>query len=118
MIRYADLPNRRPTLPLALGADAVPLRVKNELVQALLACKVIANPLTRLEMLNDFRFEIKTGIDYYPDHTIHVKSVVNRCLDISGGLEELAEVLRGSGEAPEKVAAVEERIRKILDRAW
>lgn len=112
-VRYADSGPAGPSPIEAIGSDRVRLGPKNDLVEALLACDVIIDQPRRMALLLDFRSEIKTGIDYFPDPRFHTKGIVRRCLNIPGGIEELGELIRGSGEAPEKVARVEAAIQRI-----
>ena len=105
-------------LPPVIGFYSVPFPAIKPLLDALVACGVIKDYDKRQALIKDFRPEICSRIDHARDPWFHAKAIVERCLDISGGLEELVDRLEGNREAPANVARVQSCVKRILDRDW
>jgi len=75
---------RRPPSGAAVG----------ELAERLLGLSVVADPVSRANIVRRLRKGLATSIPYDPVSRVYVVNIIMRCLDYPGGLAELMEAVR------------------------
>jgi len=66
---------------------------KRKLVEALLACNCMQTPLSRDQIIDELPPEIGHRIKRFPGAKQDVTSIVNTCVDFTGGIAALAEIV-------------------------
>jgi hypothetical protein len=93
----------------------VPDQLWEDLVEALLACDVMVDTLQRQDLILDLRPEIKWAARYASNPSVHVMNLVRRCLELPGGIEELAQRVRIAEGDPRKSQRIDECVRRIRE---
>jgi len=68
---------------------------KADFVNALLECATMKDRDTRNAILNDMPTDIRNTIQRHTANLVDVNNIVARCLDFTGGIKKLTDILRG-----------------------
>jgi hypothetical protein len=87
---------------------------KKELVAALLECPSMANGPERAVVLTQLRRELAADIAESSISDMHVTNIVEACLQVDGGLEELVEVVRAFEGDSEERRRLDEVVTRLM----
>ena len=90
------------------------IKLKRQLVDALLNCPSISDQETRKYLIKDMPDDIKDTIDRHSNNRVDIANIVNRCLDFSTGIEELINIVRTFEGDSEPMRKVYDAIPSIL----
>jgi hypothetical protein len=82
------------------------IKLKRQLVDALLNCPSISDQETRKYLIKDMPDDIKDTIDRHSNNRVDIANIVNRCLDFPTGIEKLIDIVRmyeGDSEPMRKI---------------